>query len=335
MGLLRLVLATLVLISHLGISFGGLNPGVSAVIVFYMLAGHVVSQLWARRPQTGGQRWFYQDRLWRIFPLYATAAVLAIALWLAGAQSYFLSKPPGVTDWLANLLIIPLNLYMFSGQDAFTLVPPAWSLGAELQFYLLIPFLLGRPWLAIGAAALTFGVFVMAQMNLVDSDVYGYRLLAGVGFIFLAGTLLGRSDRLSRGALTLLWASSVAYVVWLRSGNHYLPFNTEVALGVALGLPLLVAFLRLPRKGLLHWLQRRAGELSYGVFLFHFPVIWLLQLFGFSGPSTATGVIALSILLAWLAHILVERPLWKYFRLELPASSSSHPAPPPQVRSLG
>lgn len=329
MGLLRLALATLVMISHIGIFFYGLNPGVSAVIVFYMLAGHVVSQLWARRPVAstwGAALWFYQDRLWRILPLYLFALAVATVLWALGAQSGFIARSPGLWDWLANLLIIPLNYFMYTGQDTFTLLPPTWSLAVELQFYLLVPLLLSRPALAVGAALLSFGVFVLAQCGVLDVDVFGYRLLAGVGFVFLAGTLLGRPDRLSRGCLVLLWLASVILAIWLWRGGHHRPYNTEVALGFALGLPLLVAFLKFPRQGLWQRLQRRAGELSYGVFVLHFPIIWLLYMQGIAGPSSAWLVFALSVLLAWVAHVAVERPLWAKFRLKLltpPADASS------------
>jgi peptidoglycan/LPS O-acetylase OafA/YrhL len=325
MGLLRLVLASLVMLSHMGISIAGVNPGVSSVIVFYMLAGHVVSQLWTRRPAHRAQAaalWFYQDRLWRIMPLYLFAALLAAALWALGVQSPFIGLSPHWYDWLANLLIIPLNFYMYTGQDGFTLLPPAWSLAVELQFYLLVPLLLCRPPLAVVAAVLSFAVFILAQCGVLNTDVFGYRLLGGVGFVFLAGTLLGRPDRLSRGCLGALWLGSVIYVAWLLSGDHHQPYNTEVALGFALGLPLLVVFFSFPRKGLWQTLQRRAGELSYGVFLLHFPAMWLLQMQGFSGPSTAWMVFVLSALLAWLGHATVERPLWKKYRLKLPVNAA-------------
>lgn len=325
MGLLRLILASMVMLSHMGISFAGLNPGVSSVIVFYMLAGHVVSQLWLRRPAHGGEStalWFYQDRLWRILPLYCFALIIATALWWLGAQSPFIGLSPSWHDWLANLLIIPLNYYMYTGQDGFTLLPPAWSLGVELQFYLLVPLLLSRPTLAVAAALLSFAVFILAQLGVLDTDVFGYRLLGGVGFVFLAGTLLGRPDRLSRSCLGLLWLGNVFYAGWLLSGDHHQPYNLEVALGFTLGLPLLAVFFKFPRKGAWQTLQRRAGELSYGVFLLHFPAMWGLQMIGLSGHYTAWMVFLASALLAWVGHSAFERPLWKRFRLKLSDSSA-------------
>lgn len=322
MGLLRLFLASLVLISHLGISIAGINPGVSAVIVFYMLAGHVVSQLWQRRPQAAlgaGALWFWRDRLWRILPMYGFCLLLAVAVWVVGAQSPFLAREPQAGDWLANLLIVPLNYYMYTGQDAFTLLPPAWSLGAELQFYLLVPLLLGRPPLAGAAALLSLGVFLLAQLGLLDTDVFGYRLLAGVGFVFLAGTLLERRERWARGLLLALWLASMAYVVVLLALDLHRPYDLDVALGLALGLPLLIVLLRHPLPSVWQPWQRGAGELSYGLFLLHFPVIWGLQLLGWSGPQTAWAVWLLSALLAALGHLLVERPLWRRFRPRLSA----------------
>lgn len=325
MGLLRLFLASMVMLSHIGISFAGLNPGVSSVIVFYMLAGHVVSQLWSRRPVQGSQAatlWFYQDRLWRIVPLYLFAVLIAALLWGGGAQSPFIGLEPRWYDWLSNVVIIPLNFFMYTGQDGFTLLPPSWSLAVELQFYLLVPLLLGRPALAVAAALLSFAVFILAQCGVFNTDVFGYRLLPGVGFVFLVGTLLGRCDRMSRGCLGLLWLCSVVYVIWLLMGDRHRPYNTEVALGFALGLPLLAVFMKFPRKG--HWqtVQRRAGELSYGVFLLHFPSIWLLQMFGYTGHSTAWMVFLVSALMAWVGHTAVERPLWRKFRLKLLVNSA-------------
>ena len=45
MGILRFILAILVLLSHTGVSLLGLNPGVMAVIVFYAISGYVMAAL--------------------------------------------------------------------------------------------------------------------------------------------------------------------------------------------------------------------------------------------------------------------------------------------------
>jgi len=136
-GFFRFFLASLVLISHMGFTVFGLNPGVTAVVVFYLLAGQVVCRLWQRQAHLSYPqrvRWFYRDRLWRIAPMYGYVLIVGYTAWLMGADSYFISSTPEVSDWLNNFLVIPLNYYMFNGADTFTLLPPAWSLAVELQF---------------------------------------------------------------------------------------------------------------------------------------------------------------------------------------------------------
>jgi Predicted acyltransferases len=326
MGFLRLFLAILVVLGHMDINFFGRHLAVSAVVVFYVLAGHVVSRLWRDAHEANAVKravGFYKDRALRIFPLYLTVMLFATVMWVAGANSIFISQAPSLGTWLSNLFVIPLNYYMFTGIDSFTLVPPAWSLGAELQFYLLVPLLLSFRMAAVGFGIATFTVYMLAQMGLLNADYFGYRLLAGVGFIFLLGTLVGRPEFYSRLVLWGAWLASVVYSVYLLAINSSVLFNLDVALGFAFGLPILQAFLNSPKRGLFHRLQRRAGEISYGVFLFHFPVMWLLQLFGYEGKPTAIAVVLISSALAWLAHTVIERPIWKRLRPVIKGPESS------------
>ena len=139
--MMRLALALAVLFSHAGLRIEGLNPGVSAVIGFYLISGYVMTGL-VRRHFAAPEHIpaFYADRLIRILPQYLIYAG-ATLVWFhgVGAHTPFLARSPDALDLLNNLTVVPLNFYMFTGADQFTLIPPAWSLGAELQFYLLVP----------------------------------------------------------------------------------------------------------------------------------------------------------------------------------------------------
>lgn len=251
---------------------------------------------------------------------YFACLLLATALWAWGTESYFLSRAPGLANWLANLTVMPLSFYMYTGQDTFTLIPPAWSLGVELQFYLLAPaIVLAWRRLAVALAA-SLLVFIAAQCQLLNTDHYGYRLLPGVLFIFLLGACLSPHQppaqrRVLRGAVLVLWLAGLAYLVWLFRNGPWLPFNREVIVGLVLGVPA-VALLqrrrrRHPRR---EQAQRVLGALSYGVFLFHFPAMWLLGIAPAGDPADVVLVLAMSTLLAAIGHWGVERPLWKRFR---------------------
>ena len=334
MGLFRLLLAMLVLLSHMGITLKGLNIGVVAVVIFYMLAGQVVFRLWLRMPDeslAGRCRWFYRDRLLRILPMYAFVICFALAAWLLGAESWFLSASPSWVDWLNNLLIIPLNYYMYSGADSFTLLPPAWSLAAELQFYVLVPLLLGVFALVPLAFTLTLGVFVLAQLPFLNTDIFGYRLLAGIGFVFLTGGVLelrasGRRNPLLELLVLGTWLGMLGWSVTLVLEPALRePFNREVALGYSLGLPALLLLGRLRLSGAARKAEQLAGALSYGVFLAHFPVIWLLELLDAGLGSSVLLVTLSSVAIALSGHYAVERPLWRRYRefLKRPSAALS------------
>lgn len=339
MGLLRYFLASLVLVSHLGHTvLGGINPGVSAVVVFYMLAGHVVAGLWQKwHAQPGALGRFYADRLWRVMPQYALACMAAALLWLAGAQSPFLSQQPGPLHWLAQITVVPLAYYMYTGAEGFVLLPPAWSLGVELQFYLLAPFLVllpGRTLALLMAASLA--VFSAAQAQWLNADHFGYRLLPGVLFLFLTGAALRR--RAAPAALATLWLGMCIYLttVW---GQPPVPYRRDVALGFVLGLPLL-ALLQQRRTcppgqrpmGAAPAALQALANASYGVFLWHFPVMWALALGGVAlAPRSIAELLLVttfSTICALAAHHALERPLWAHRRQSWNAAARQSPHSP-------
>lgn len=332
MGFFRFFLASLVLVSHMGYTVFGLNPGVAAVVVFYLLAGQVVCRLWLRQSQLDfGQKvqWFYTDRAWRILPMYGFVLVVAVCAWLLGAESYFLSSSPEASDWLNNVLIIPLNYYMFNGADTFTLLPPAWSLAVELQFYLLVPLLLAHRVAMLAAFSASIAVFCFAQTTVLNTDIFGYRLLVGIGFLFICGCWLSlRSHSKLRSkqqaAITALWACAGVYsLILLLFPEYRQPYNTEVAFGFFVGLPAVLLFSRRKTRGLIKQGEKLAGALSYGVFLAHFPVIWLLELWLPEYAQSVTAVLLGSTMIALSGHFLVERPLWQRFRIVVPPAKQS------------
>jgi peptidoglycan/LPS O-acetylase OafA/YrhL len=255
------------------------------------------------------------DRFLRLFPVYWFVAALTAVWWLAtGQQTHYLRIAPDGFDWLANLTIIPLNFYMVNGTDAFTLIPPAWSLGAELQFYLLVPLLMLVPGLRSLALAASSGVQGMATIGLLESDWFGYRLLPGVLCLFLAGSYLydchQRRGHISRSAdnerLTLYLLGGGWLAALLVGGRWGVPNLAEVAIGTLVGFWVLDQ-LALRRR---RWWDDRLGDIAYTLFLVHFLVIW-------AWPDRPDGVLGHGLLLAVaglaavIVYWLVDRPCEK------------------------
>lgn len=318
LGYLRFFLAFLVLLSHVEVRFFGLNPGVIAVVIFYILAGHVVARLWKKIiPDGPGKLYaFYRDRALRILPLYFYIAVLTLFFLIVtgyGSPRFTLS------GLLNNVLIIPLNYYMYMDSTILTtpawcLIPPAWSLGAELQAYILLPAVLSyaplKPLLAIAS----FTVYLLANFSFIHPDYFGYRLIAGVFFIFMAGSSLQATenkaciDVFDRFYPWILWAviAALSLFFWWKNGYRS-GYTRETFLGLLVGIPMVYhmnsSSLKLPGNALM-------GSLSYGIFLVHFLIIWWLDHTGYMSPAHGAYIPAVtlgSLILSGVGMVILER----------------------------
>ncbi|MEN9356467.1 MAG: hypothetical protein RL695_638 [Pseudomonadota bacterium] len=319
MGFYRFFLALLVAVSHTGINVYGFNPGVVAVISFFLLSGYVMTQLIRKYYlQPARISRFYLDRAARLFPQYLFYFTLAsLFLYISDMPTIFTHKL-NATKWLLNIPILPLGFYQWL-LDGATVLPQAWSLGLEMCFYLVIPWLLlccSRGQIHALAAA-SFLIFLTAFTGLIDTDAFGYRLLPGTLFMFLVGAAFAeddtaRSARLFRHAITAAAAILLAFACW-QTRYYALPYNKEVLLGLLLGLVAL---------SLLRHRSRSApdeffGNLSYGVFLNHFIVIWWLRKhydIEAYGGFDVIMLLLISTLMATASFYFVERPAihWRH-----------------------
>ncbi len=275
MGAYRLLLAILVAVSHMGKTFAGLNPGVVAVISFLIISGFVMTSLIERNykaPQKIGL--FYMDRALRLYPqflFYFLASCAVIYCLLPGTPQAAELKLGNIA---ASLTMVPLGFYMF-GLAGPLILPPAWSLGLEMCFYLVIPFLL--IYKARGVAfVLSVAVFMTACLGFLNTDVYGYRLLPGVLFMFLCGSYLYKPQ--AKGLAIAAGTAVVAALMFAAIEAGLIerrPFNAEVTAGIALGIPAVYVLTKLK----FHRVDEFLGDISYGVFLNHFVVMYFLRAF--------------------------------------------------------
>ena len=314
LGTLRLLLALAVAASHAGLKVGGLNPGVAAVIGFYLISGYVMAGLIRRHYSQSAQApAFYLDRAVRLLPQYLLYSGLTLAWhWHSQVNMPFLTRSPETGDLLNNLAVIPLNYYMFNGSDTYTLVPPAWSLGAEIQFYLVAPFLLVWPNRLLTVGVISFCVYAAALSGFINSDWYGYRLLPGVLLFFVLGAWLQKQHQqheYAQSRATTAIAAVLAVTVlglFYTNGASGQPYKTETLIGLILGIISLQALAARPPN---RW-DTKAGDISYGVFLNHFFIMWTLYPQGIS-VTQLPGFLALCMVFSWLTQIAIEQPLLK------------------------
>lgn len=315
-GYIRFILAIMVLLSHTGVSFFTLSPGVMAVVVFYILAGYVVSHLYNDILPNSKYKifYFYKDRILRVFPLYlyvGTLTLIFITLTSYSNPSYSL------TAVLGNVFIIPLNYYMYADftilkatNGDWWLIPPAWSLGTELQAYILLA--IGIRFKLFNTIFIIFSllIYILANLSILHPDYFGYRFIIGVYFIFATGAAIQRAKTslYHRNLLFFIYGVMLIVAALFSINNSFSPtYTRETLIGFLVGVPLVYALSmakqKLPYNALL-------GSLSYGVFLSHFLSMWVLQYLAaapLKSYTYAAMVIALSSLIAYVGVKLIEK----------------------------
>jgi len=322
---LRFFLALLVLLSHVGVGVvNGFNLGVTAVVVFYILAGHVVSHLIFDVFQlfSGNSKcliFYYLERVLRIYPLYLFFLLLIMLFTLITS---FGDPELNPTNLLTNILIIPLNFFMFikkylvvlkslNPPDGWWLIPQAWSLGTELLAYFSLPFLLRYKRLGIIFFLISFITYNLANFEVINTDFWGYRLLPGVLFIFLMGAFLqnyisGKGTNWEK--ILLLFSYSIciiSFIYFVKSGLHPY-YAVETLMGIVFGLPIVFLSINFPIK---LPFKKFIGNVSYGIFLTHFFGIWFFEYLGVKkDPVIFTLLVFLfSLTLSVIGVLIVER----------------------------
>lgn len=306
MGIFRLVLAVMVAMSHMDIYFKERNLGIIAVVSFLLLSGYVMTALINKHYSSAKMiPSFYLDRVIRLYPqflfYFAICSILAITL-LPGSKA---ANAVNFQNIASSLAIIPMGYYMY-GVTTPEIIPPAWSLGLEATFYLLFPLLLILKLRRV-TFILSITIFTAACCGIIDTDIYGYRLLPGVLFIFLIGSFIISGSKIDKLLIAIALGLSISIYIGISIGAiEKANYNLDVTAGLIVGLPV-IYFLSMIRH---HKIDEFFGNISYGIFLNHFVFMHIAHYMGikiFSGWQAGL-LITCSFLLSVASYYLIERP---------------------------
>lgn len=327
--LLRLIAAFQVMWVHAFNHFEFDGPLVDAfrvapgVPTFFFISGLLISAAY-ERTRPAGLKVFYRNRFLRIFPglwvsiAAALAAVLALgylstrsfsiahfAVWLAGQASIFQFYNP---EFMRGFGVGVLNGAL-------------WTISVELQFYLLTPVIW---WLFERQRALLALLFIFSlslnlffrfkldwtylpmKLGYVSSLPWIYMFITG----FLVNAYRTQVDAfLRRVPFALAVAAFVTSMILL--GPYRV--NATNAINPLSFLLLAVVILKFSGQQLkippvVNDFIRR-NDFSYGLYLYHMPVINVMLYTGLlSGQASLAATATLSALAAALSWYLVERP---------------------------
>lgn len=343
---LRGVAVAAVVTYHLSPSL--LPGGFLGVDLFFVLSGFLITSLVLRERKMKGRldlKGFYVRRLRRLAPaLLAVIAALGVyALVAAQPAEAVRIRTHGLWSlaWLANWRFV---LDGTTYTDVIAGASPLrhmWSLAIEEQFYLVFPALVialgvaayrlgvGERWLVgtiAGAGALMSAVAMAVVASRADgtaglarayfgTDTRAHGLLIGV---VLGALLLGLPPTSGKAArclrLAVVPALGVLVVAMGLGGETalWMYFGGFVAVGVATAVVIAaVGSVRWLRTAL-EWRPLVAlGVISYGVYLWHWPVIVLVNRSrtGLDGLPLVASQLALTLAVAIASYFLLERPI--------------------------
>lgn len=323
---LRGLAVLLVIALHVGL----LAAGFIGVDIFFALSGFLITALLYEEHARAGRislRRFYARRAYRLLP-----ALLALAV--AFALVVLVLDPFGGMWSLGRLLagtLLFLNNWVtaLAPGHGHVLGPlsPTWTLAEEAQFYLLWPAALWallrvrarpRTVLLLIAAAIVALVCAgtAARHALANYNPYTSPLDRGAELLLGAAAAIAWRERLTptifesptAGWLLALGLTLLLVVAAPPVWSSYLP---AAALAGLLIVNLLGGRGRL-LDGALRWRPLRyTGRVSYGIYLYHLPVYWLLWTYvpGRSPWFYAPIVLAMSLAAATASWRLLEAPV--------------------------
>jgi peptidoglycan/LPS O-acetylase OafA/YrhL len=322
-----------------------LVPGVP---IFFFLSGFLISRSWERSPSAGE---YFRNRALRLFPaLWVCVAFAAILLFATGYMAMVDWDPLRLMAWMVG----QGTVFQFwtpeflRGFGVGAVNGSLWSVSVEIQFYAVTALLYSairrlsslRQTMVLGLLAVGFSFFngERGVVEAIIEDTTGSWIamkLYGVSFVpwyfmFLCGAVAQRLswwlipvciDRAPLILCAYVVAMLIDFHAWgLPLGNDMPPYLVPL-----MGLAVIAA--AYSRPSLAHRVLR-GNDLSYGLYIYHMPIVNAMIQLGRVGDIAWVIVslvfAAISAAVSWLA---IEQPFLRRKRAGLRIAS-------PRVRDV-
>jgi len=325
--LLRIIFATLVLLSHAPEITDGnasrelfnrltgapMTFGTVGVDGFFLLSGYLIVQSWLANPELLN---FLRKRVLRIVPGYLVAVVLstlAVGLLAPGVPHFFGDLDVHFVRSVA-LLSSPMTPPVFPSRPYAVVNGAMYTIAYEFRCYLLVALLglcglVRRPIVVLAITLLLlFSLFYAAPFErmhwprhveaLIGQPTYVFRLTA----VYLAGCCF----YLFRKRIAFRPRFALAATILMIASFVFAPSRGELAMVLCAGY-LMFYLGQIQLTGLSA--MARLPDISYGIYLYGWPVESLWIWFSRGSPWVAfLGSTVICFGLGWLSWHFVERP---------------------------
>lgn len=320
-----------------------MSTGARGVQLFYIASAVTLCMSWELRntQEQSPIRNYFLRRIFRIAPMFYIAIGFYVCLYGLGPRTW---APDGIKWWYVPLTAV--FLHGFHPETITSVVPGGWSIAVEMNFYLLLPFLLCR--LKSTKSFLLFFIFstglcVVSRFTIQKlfqghySEEYQYlvdsfTMLNFVGQlpVFALGILAFRFLKDTHSLKRFVIVGNVLLAALIASLLSFPEVNLVRALVVRilfnyLVMSLILALFALtlacyPTRFIVNPVFTQLGKISFSMYLSHFAVLELLSRCGISSRFP-TGdlssilhfvcVVIATATVSWILYASIEkRGVW-------------------------
>lgn len=340
MGLIRFLLAFSVVSSHSQFHpYFDFIGGELAVEAFFLISGFYITLSY---PNYGNNWLFWRSRYLRLYPTYLFVLILTFIFNASGiAIVDFLELPIATKIFMvfSNSTLLFQDLFLFLNKDLsfneigpwspnslhrFLVILPAWSLGIELSFYILAPFLLKNSRLFTTTLTVSIATRIILIAIGKTDDPWSYRFFPSELFYFMMGSLAYRwkeKPLLSSAARRpLSWLTFIILLILTFSLIEINENYKKIFLYFSIWISLPGLFEKFRRNRLDNYL----GALSYPIYICHmfFLIKFANRIYISLGEKTLLATFAIIGMICMAAIFLnevIEKPINNRLRVRLGA----------------
>jgi len=328
----KAIAALMVVLYHMKFSFA--KGGLLGVTIFFVTSGFLITRnLLAEAKKTGKVDFpeFWKRRIRRLLPAVICLITVTVILTAIFNRVLFTKALPDIPSALFgynNWWQIFNKVSYFENAGAPSPLTHFWSLAIEIQFYLIISLLFvlvaaknNRKQLLTLIFAMLSVISVILMLGLFDPSAdpsrvyYGtdtriFSLLAGSFVALFEPQLRKRTGIVSEIAGIVSIAALLAMSAMISGYSSFMFRGGQI---IATLLSVIIVWALLKRNGILSKTLslpplRILGEYSFGIYLWHYPVILLLSGGQKAGILIVVCEFLLTALFCVLSHFFVEVP---------------------------
>lgn len=317
---LRGIAALAVVVFHA--SLGPAVNGFVGVDVFFALSGFLITSLLiAERARNGRVDLlrFYARRALRLYPaLLAASLMVGLALAFTGQLHEHLPA-------LGAVLVYLSNWWIYTGNET-PLLEHTWTLAIEEHFYLVWPVLFlglsaGRAWVRVAAGTMALGVGVLLftpwsePIDPVRSSyLRGFPIIWGALLAFVLARVTTVRAARPLGMVAAVAALGLLVILTIPAKISEDVLTGADSLTGVLSTAVVAGIVAAPSSVVSRWLAWAplvwAGRRSYGIYLYHFPIMSVLRHQIDVGPEALRVVVGMvvALVVAELSYRWLEKP---------------------------